>query len=92
MFDAEYFGFTPREAEIMDPQHRLLFECTNDALIQAGYEKRQGNNQIGVFVGVGESRYLFEHLLPQPGLMESVGIMGLQMGNSKDFVSTRLSH
>src|SRR6185312_16095219 len=31
-FDASFFGFTPREAQCLDPQHRLFLECAWEAL------------------------------------------------------------
>src|SRR5262245_44389312 len=37
MFDASFFGFTPREAELLDPQHRLFLECAWEALEAGGY-------------------------------------------------------
>ena len=36
-FDAAVFGVNPREAEMMDPQHRLFLECSWEALESAGY-------------------------------------------------------
>src|SRR4028119_32483 len=38
LFDAGLFGYTPREAEVMDPQHRLLLECAREALAHAGHD------------------------------------------------------
>ena len=40
MFDASFFGFTPREAEIIDPQQRIFFECSWEALENAGYDPK----------------------------------------------------
>ena len=37
-FDAAFFGLNAREAEIMDPQHRLFLECAWEALESAGYK------------------------------------------------------
>src|SRR5688500_4780171 len=37
-FDAEYFGFSPSEARMLDPQHRLLLESASAALDHAGYD------------------------------------------------------
>src|SRR5438874_51076 len=46
-FDAELFGFTAREAELTDPQHRILLECVWEALEDAGHDPRQVDGRIG---------------------------------------------
>lgn len=91
-FDAVFFGFTPREAELLDPQQRLLFECAEEALARGGYGRRSRQNRIGVFVGVGQNRYLFEHILPNRELIDQFGETAVMMANLNDFAATRLSH
>ncbi|MGA7439787.1 MAG: SDR family NAD(P)-dependent oxidoreductase [Luteibacter sp.] len=90
-FDAGYFGFTPREAEVTDPQQRLLFETAVAALEHAGYGNASERRHVGVFVGVGESQYLFQHLIPQWSQVEPVRTSALH-GNRPDFAATRLSY
>ena len=51
LFDASFFGYTPREAEIMDPQHRLFLECARDALEDAACDPETYQGLIGVFAG-----------------------------------------
>jgi acyl transferase domain-containing protein/SAM-dependent methyltransferase len=57
-FDAEFFGITPREAESMDPQHRILLELTWESLEHAGISATglSGTN-AGVFIGLSNSDY-----------------------------------
>src|SRR6476469_6153248 len=57
-FDADFFGFSAREAELMDPQHRLFLECAWEALENAGYDTRTWPGSIGVFAGMGMGGYL----------------------------------
>ncbi|MBA2711518.1 MAG: amino acid adenylation domain-containing protein [Tatlockia sp.] len=64
MFDAEFFGFSAREAELMDPQQRLLLECAHEVFEKAGYRAETYPGQAGVFVGQDVSLYFLEHLLP----------------------------
>ena len=90
-FDAAYFGFTPREAEVMDPQQRFLFECAVEALEQAGYGDDANARSVGVYLGTGESQYLFENLLPQAALLESMRLAGMH-GTRPDYMATRLSY
>ena len=72
LFDADFFGYTPRDAEQLDPQHRLFLECAWQALEHAGYEGRRYPGAIGVYAGTGASVYLMRHLLPRhaPGLRQ----------------------
>src|SRR5947209_6925548 len=58
LFDAVYFGFNPREAEIMDPQHRVFLECALEALENAGYDAENHGGAIGVYAGGSLSTYL----------------------------------
>lgn len=92
LFDADYFGVSPREAEILDPQQRLLLEVADTALQNAGYGKRAESLKVGVFAGVGETRYLLDNLMPNTALVESYSRMALMLGSNKDFVATRLAH
>src|SRR5262245_57146588 len=49
LFDASFFGYTPREAEIMDPQQRVFLECSWEALERAGYDPETYTGAIGLF-------------------------------------------
>ncbi|ASS75373.1 hypothetical protein CIG75_10470 [Tumebacillus algifaecis] len=91
-FDAAFFGFNPREAEIMDPQHRLFLETAWSALEHAGYDPDQYDGTISVFAGTGISRYLLFNLLPNRELVDGVGHVQLMITNDKDYVATRTSH
>src|SRR6476620_9746849 len=48
-FDAAFFGINPKEAEIMDPQHRVFLECAWEALETAGYADEDKGRMTGVF-------------------------------------------
>src|SRR5690606_22562680 len=52
-FDAQFFGYSPREAEILDPQHRVFLECCWEALEDAGYDSEKTSYRIGVYGGTG---------------------------------------
>ncbi|WP_035140338.1 type I polyketide synthase, partial [Fischerella sp. PCC 9605] len=92
LFDASFFGFSPREAEITDPQHRLFLECVWEALENAGYNSETYSGQIGLFAGVGASSYLLSNLYSNRDLMESVDSYQILIGNDKDFLPTQVSY
>ncbi|WP_422733745.1 amino acid adenylation domain-containing protein [Micromonospora sp. WMMD558] len=91
-FDARFFGFAAREAQLLDPQHRLLLECAWEALEHAGHPADTTDAVTGVWAGVGESGYLLHNLLPHADLVARVGEFQTSIGNDKDFVPTRASY
>jgi amino acid adenylation domain-containing protein/non-ribosomal peptide synthase protein (TIGR01720 family) len=92
LFDAAFFGFSPREAEIMDPQQRLFLECAWEALEDAGYNADAYPGLIGVYAGVGMNTYFLFNLYSNPDLVESIGVYQTIISNDKDFLSTRVSY
>jgi acyl transferase domain-containing protein/acyl carrier protein len=92
LFDAAFFGVNPREAEIIDPQHRVFLECAWEALENAGYNPDAYGGSIGVYAGVSMNTYLTNNLLSNRALIESVGSYQIMLGNDKDFMPTRVSY
>jgi acyl transferase domain-containing protein/thioesterase domain-containing protein len=93
MFDAEFFGFSKRDAAILDPQHRHFLECAWEALEDAGYVPEAFPGAIGVFGGCGMQAYLPYNLLTNAQLLESMGLFLLRhTGNDKDFLCSRVSY
>jgi amino acid adenylation domain-containing protein len=93
MFDASFFGLSPRDASIMDPQHRHFLECAWEALEDAGHPPQRFDGSIGVFAGSGMNNYLIHNLLANRRLLESTGLFQLkQTGNDKDVLATRVSY
>ena len=92
-FDAEFFGFSPKEAAIMDPQHRQFLECAWEALETAGHVPDSFDGQVGVFAGCGMGSYFYFNVCSNPDLVDNTGMFLLRhTGNDKDFMTTRLSH
>lgn len=91
-FDARFFGYSPREAEVIDPQHRLFLELAWEALESAGYSDDARRNRIGVFAGASLNSYLFNNLLRNPAATESVGPYQIMLSSDKDFLATRVSY
>ncbi|HSN97219.1 MAG TPA: type I polyketide synthase, partial [Candidatus Nanopelagicales bacterium] len=92
-FDAAFFGFSARDAELMDPQHRVFLECAWESLEDAGYGARSGSRSIGVFGGAGS--VMGSYLVPEYGVNE--GLIGFiasreHIGNDKDHLCTRVSN
>jgi acyl transferase domain-containing protein/thioesterase domain-containing protein len=93
LFDAAFFGFSPRDAAIMDPQHRHFLECAWEALEDAAHPPQNFSGSIGVFAGSGMNTYLIRNLLVNRQLLASAGFFQLkQTGNDKDVLATRLSY
>ncbi|VXC98800.1 type I polyketide synthase [Sphingomonas sp. AX6] len=92
-FDAGLFGLSPRDAAIMDPQHRHFLECSWEALENAGHVPHRFGGAIGVFAGSGHNAYMPYHLLTNRKLVRDVGLFLLRhTSNDKDFLTTRVSY
>jgi len=90
-FDELFFGINPREAELMDPQHRVILECAWEALESAGYNPQEAPGRVGVYAGATLSTYLLFHLIGNP---RTAGADPLQvvLGNASDALATRISY
>ncbi|HEX3531337.1 MAG TPA: amino acid adenylation domain-containing protein, partial [Thermoanaerobaculia bacterium] len=89
-FDAGFFGFTPREAAVTDPQHRVFLECAWEALERAGYDPRSAG-RVGVYAGAGQNSYIW-NLLSNPGTMQVIDTFQATVSTDKDFLTTRTSY
>jgi acyl transferase domain-containing protein/acyl carrier protein len=88
-FDAAFFGFSPKEAKTMDPQHRILLELAYEALEDAGYDPDRYRGRIGVFTGAAMNTYFMNVGLNGRLAEEYIPTL---IGNDKDFLSTRISY
>jgi acyl transferase domain-containing protein/acyl carrier protein len=91
LFDAFFFGFSPREAEVVDPQQRLFLECAWEALEHAGYDPERYAGVIGVYAGAGKNNYAAS-LRANRALLETVGHFQLDLGTDKDHLATRVAY
>ncbi|WP_287885624.1 MULTISPECIES: type I polyketide synthase [Paracoccus] len=92
-FDAEFFGLSPKEAAIMDPQHRKFLETCWHALEDAAHAPERFAGNIGVWAGCGMGSYYYWNVCSNRDLVDGVGHFLLRhTGNDKDFLSTRVSH
>ncbi|GAB7105787.1 hypothetical protein JCM4814A_41010 [Streptomyces phaeofaciens JCM 4814] len=90
LFDAGMFGFSRHEAELMDPQHRLLLECSWEALEYAGYQPTAMPGRVGVFAGCGHPDYLYN--VGQKAMAEPGGALLMAIGNERDSLASLVSY
>ncbi len=91
LFDASFFGYSPKEADMMDPQHRLFLQCAWEALEHAGYDPAIYPGLIGMYGGVGTNMYIKDLLLANNSASDLDGLQ-LTVGNDKDYLTTRVSY
>jgi acyl transferase domain-containing protein len=91
-FDAGFFGFNPREAEVIDPQQRVFLECAWEALEDAGYAGDSTPEATGVFAGTSINTYMIANIMANPGVVASVGEYQLMLACDKDFLATRVAY
>lgn len=91
-FDAAFFGYSPREAQVIDPQQRVFLESAWEAMENAGYAPGSIADSVGVYAGASMNSYVYAQLLRNPALAEAVGGYQIMLGNDKDFLCTRVSY
>ncbi len=91
-FDADFFGYAKREAELMDPQHRVFLEESWSALESAGYDPATYDGAIGVFGGVAANTYLQQVLSTRPDLLEQTGRYPLLVASEREYAVTRVAY
>ncbi len=92
LFDASFFGFTPREAETMDPQTRLFLQCAWTAMEDAAYDPGTYKGLIGIFAGKFPSTYKERNLISNPNIVQLVGDLQLSSGNDTDALTTMVAY
>lgn len=90
-FDPEFFGYTRREAKLMDPQQRLMLEVAWELLDTIGYSGGAGDQAVGVFAGAAMNTYLTNVVARSCDLLTYDGI-GFMVANDKDYLTTRISY
>jgi acyl transferase domain-containing protein len=90
-FDASFFGYTPREATIMNPQLKLFHECSWEALENAGYDTDSYEGLIGLFVGAASS-FFWEGLCLLSQQTMEMGQMAARFLTDKDHLSTKIAY
>jgi acyl transferase domain-containing protein/surfactin synthase thioesterase subunit/acyl carrier protein len=92
MFDETFFGYSPKDAALMDPQHRLFLEVCWETFENAGYDPVGYPGKVGVLSTAGGvvTSYLLAklHHPDLPGQTASTS----HINNDKDFLSTRISY
>lgn len=90
-FDASFFNITPRDAEIMDPQHRIFLECAWHALEDGGYDPDNTSQKIGVFGGSGTNWHL-SSVYNNEAVKSYASGTSMVTANDKDYLATRVSY
>ena len=98
LFDAPFFGIDAREAELMDPQHRVFLEVAWEALEDAACDPERFAGAIGLFAGLSLNTYLLANLCSDRQYVENLaasyqlGEFQTILGNDKDFLTTRAAY
>ncbi|MEE8659276.1 Peptide/polyketide synthetase protein [Acetobacteraceae bacterium EV16P] len=90
-FDAAFFGYSPQEAELIDPQQRLFLESVWHAIEHGGYAPREISFRTGIYGATRVSTYPGQRRIDP---LEAGQVKSLQslMGNDKDYLATRVAY
>lgn len=97
-FDADFFGYSATEAELIDPQQRLFLECAWEAMENAGYNPENYPGRAGIYAGSGMNTYLLNNVHPNRGFsthrtfLQSMVDVRVRLGNAKFCLPTRTAY
>ncbi|EKE00875.1 MAG: hypothetical protein ACD_21C00260G0004 [uncultured bacterium] len=91
-FDPNFFGISPYEASITDPQQRVFLEICWEALERAGYSENRSEIVAGVFAGAGDNTYLANFLKKNNDFLKNHLFYQANLLNSSHFLTTRVSY
>lgn len=91
-FDAAFFGYLPKEAALIDPQHRVLLECAYAALEHAACDTASFEGIISLFGGIARNAYLTHNIVSHPDLAERLGDYDMALATEKDFAFSRIAY
>ncbi|MCM3132897.1 acyltransferase domain-containing protein [Paenibacillus polysaccharolyticus] len=94
-FDNDFFGYTPKEAEYMDPQQRIFLETAWSALEHAGYRPSSHEETIGIFAGCSINKYFIYNLysrLMSNGELGGVSGDEVPLGTTPDYLTSRVAY
>jgi tyrocidine synthetase-3 len=90
-FDHQFFDYIAADAELMDPQIRVLHECAWHALEHAGYDPGSFNGPIGLYAGATRlTDWELRALLGETA--RSHGQFALSQLTNKDFIVSWISY
>ncbi len=91
-FDARFFRMPPRNAELIDPQQRIMLELAWTALEDAGIIPNKNEATIGIWAGTYSTSYFTKNILTNPELVRQTGEFQAGVFNEKDYIATRVAH
>lgn len=89
-FDERFFGYSPADAAMLDPQGRLFLETAWEALESAGIDPSRDGGRIGVFAGATVSTYALAALSNNP--LAGSELFRTLFSNDKDYLASRVSY
>jgi acyl transferase domain-containing protein len=90
--DAAFFGISPLEAEVIDPQARIFLELVYSALEHAGYSPDKFDGSIGLYGGCSQNTYYTNHLHGRQEIVDRIGELQMMFASEKDYLTTRASY
>ncbi len=92
LFDEQFFGFSPKEAALLDPQQRLFLQAAWEALEHAGHDPKAFGGPIGVFAGATTNSYYQNNLMSRRDVTDQLGLLSTQMANQNQYMATRVAY